>query len=163
EPADAGQLATLSASGNGAAGPAAAKREILSRLRKTLADNQDLIRERQPPLVRNCCGYYLRDVLTTAGLNLPRLLVGSEGTLGLFTAATLHTAPLPANRGAVLLLFGNLDNAIAAVQAVADQQPSACDLLDRRLLSLGREADEPFEAWIPKEAEAGLLVEQTGY
>src|SRR5690606_34064920 len=63
----------------------------------------------------------------------------------------------------VLLLFGNLDQAIAAVQAVAEQQPSACDLLDRRLLSLGREADERFEAWIPKEAEAGLLLEQTGY
>jgi FAD/FMN-containing dehydrogenase/Fe-S oxidoreductase len=165
EPADADQLAALSAGPGTTDADRAnlAKREILSRLKKTLADNHELIRERQPALIRNCCGYYLRDVLTSAGLNLPRLLVGSEGTLGLFTAATLHTAPLPAHRGAVLLLFGNLDAAIAAVQAVAEQQPSACDLLDRRLLSLGREADERFEAWIPKEAEAGLLVEQTGY
>ena len=154
EPADAEQLSALAGNpddsdvvdGN------VAKREILSRLRKVLSDHKDLIRERQPPLIRNCCGYHLRGVLTATGVNVPRLLVGSEGTLGLCTAATLHTAPLPPHRGATLLLFGNLDAAIAAVQAVADQQPSACDLLDRRLLSLGREADERFEAWVPKEA-----------
>ena len=36
-------------------------------------------------------------------MNVARLLVGSEGTLGLFTAATLHTSPLPTCRGVELL------------------------------------------------------------
>lgn len=139
------------------------KREILSRLKKLLQDHRELIDERQPPGVRNCSGYFLRGVLAADRLHLHRLLVGSEGTLGLFTGATLHTAPLPAYRGVALLLFGDLESAIEAVQVLAEQQPSACDLLDRRLLSLGREADERFERWIPKTAEAGLLVEQTGY
>lgn len=140
-----------------------AKRSIVSRLTRLLRDNEALIRERQPPLLRNCAGYSLRSVLSRDDLNLPRLLVGSEGTLGIFTEATLHTSPLPAHRGVALLLFGQLESAIRVVHAIADQQPSACDLMDRRLLSLARESDPRFEALIPKTAEAALIVEQTGF
>lgn len=140
-----------------------AKRSIISRLTRVLRDNDAMIRERQPPLIRNCAGYSLRSVLSRDDFNLPRLLVGSEGTLGIFTEATLHTSPLPAHRGAALLLFGQLESAIRVVHAIADQQPSASDLLDRRLLSLAREADPRFESIIPKNAEAALLIEQTGF
>lgn len=141
----------------------AVKRNLVSRLSKLLADNELLIRERQPALIRNCCGYMLRGVLSETHLNLPRLLVGSEGTLGMWTAATLHTAPLPAHRGVVLLLFGQLEGAIRSVQQIAQQQPSACDLMDRRLLTLAREADPRFQELISPAAEAALIVEQTGY
>ncbi len=141
----------------------AVKRNLVSRLSRLLEDNHHLIQERQPSLIRNCCGYMLRGVLSDTHLNLPRLLVGSEGTLGLWTAATLHTAPLPAQRGVVLLLFGQLEGAVRSVQQIARQQPSACDLLDRRLLTLAREADPRFQALISPAAEAALLVEQTGF
>ncbi len=140
----------------------AVKRNLISRLTKLLADNDGLIRERQPALIRNCCGYMLRGVLSETHFNMPRLLVGSEGTLGLWTAATLHTAALPAHRGVILLLFGQLDGAVRSVQQIARLQPSACDLLDRRLLTLAREADPRFQELISPAAEAALLVEQTG-
>ncbi len=142
---------------------ARARREVVSRLSQLLRENEQLIHERQPPLMRNVSGYHLRTVMTPDSLNLPRLLVGSEGTLALFTAATLNTAPLPAQRGVALLLFGQLESAIRTVQAINDQQPTACDLLDRRILSLAREADPEFERLIPNSAEAGLIVEQTGF
>lgn len=137
--------------------------ELAGKLAQLIRSNADLIQERQPPLLRNCAGYYLRTVLQNQELRFPRLLVGSEGTLALVTGATLHTMPLPAHRGCVLLLFGNLENAIQAVQGIADKQPSACDLLDRRLLTLAREADDRFARLIPATTEAALLVEQTGY
>jgi len=139
------------------------KRTIISKLAKLLTDHSELIRERQPALPRNTSGYYLRGVLTAEHLSAPRLLVGSEGTLGLFTSATLHTMPLPAHRGVVLLLFGQLEAAVRAVQEIAPQQPSACDLLDRRLLTLAREADSSFAELISPAAEAALIVEQTGF
>src|SRR5262249_7211456 len=62
-----------------------------------------------------------------------------------------------------LLLFGQLESAIRAVQAISSLQPSACDLLDRRLLSLARESDRRFAELIPPAAEAALIVEQTGF
>ena len=138
------------------------KRNVISKLAKILKDNRELIEQKQPPLVRNCSGYYLRGVLGGEQLHMPRLLVGSEGTLGLFTEATLHTSPLPNHRGVVLLLFGELEAAIRTVHAVSGQQPSACDLLDRRLLSLAREADPRFAKIISPAAEAALLVEHIG-
>lgn len=152
--------------GNGAdsaAGENRAARELVSQLAHLLNENAALIVQRQPPLIRNRCGYYLRGVLEQNRLRLARLLVGSEGTLGLFTAATLYTAPLPAHRGVVLLLFGNLEAAVRAVQAISQHEPSACDLLDRRLLTLAREADVRFRELIPQQAEAALIVEQTGF
>ncbi|MBL8850993.1 MAG: FAD-binding protein [Planctomycetaceae bacterium] len=139
------------------------KHELVGRLGRLLRQHEALIRERQPPLMRNTSGYHLRTVLSGNTVNLPRLLVGSEGTLALFASATLDTAPLPAQRGVALLLFGQLESAIRTVQAVNDQQPTACDLIDRRLLSLARDADPGFAAIIPKAAEAGLIVEQTGF
>jgi len=143
--------------------PERVRHELLHRLAQLLEVNSQLIHDRQPPLLRNCAGYHLRTLMHRQELNLPRLIVGSEGTLAMCTSATLHTSPLPAHRGAVLLLFGALESAIRAVQGITEQQPSACDLLDRRLLSLAREEDERFETLIPAAAEAALLVEQTGY
>ncbi|HUG92793.1 MAG TPA: anaerobic glycerol-3-phosphate dehydrogenase subunit C [Planctomycetaceae bacterium] len=139
------------------------KRTIVSKLAKLLSDNERLIREKQPPLVRNTSGYYLRGVLARGTLHLPRMLIGSEGTLAVFTAATLHTSPLPRHRAVVLLLFGQLEGAIRTVQQVAKLQPTACDLLDRRLLTLARDADPRFAKLISPAAEAALLVEQKGF
>lgn len=142
---------------------AASRRSLLSRLAPLLEENRELINEYQPPMIRNVCGYNLRGVLRRDRVNLNRLLVGSEGTLGLFTGATLHTSPLPAHRGVALLLFSELSQAVAAVQLIALKEPTACDLLDRRLLSLGRDADPRFAELIPQTAEAALLVEHSGY
>lgn len=143
------------------------KRTIISKLSKLLADNQQLILDRQPPMIRNAAGYFLRNVLqhdaaSNGFVNLPKLLVGSEGTLGLFTSVTLQTMPLPAHRAGVLVLFGQLEGALSSVQKISEQQPSACDLMDRRLLSLAREADPRFHSLISAAAEAALIVETTG-
>lgn len=139
------------------------QQELARSLAYLLETHATLIQERQPPLLRNSAGYYLRSVLQDQIVHLERLIVGSEGTLALVTEATLHTVPLPSQRGCMLLLFGSLEAAIRAVHKISEQQPSACDLLDRRLISMAREADRWFEELIPPTAEAALLVEQTGY
>ena len=61
------------------------RRGLVSRLARLLSENESLIREKQPPIPRNCSGYFLRGVLSRTHLNAARLLIGSEGTLGLFT------------------------------------------------------------------------------
>ncbi|MEZ6066263.1 MAG: FAD-linked oxidase C-terminal domain-containing protein [Planctomycetaceae bacterium] len=139
------------------------QRIAVSRLAHLLKENRDLILQRQPGLIRNCAGYHLRGLLADEHVNVPRLLVGSEGTLGMFASATLHTIPIPPHRGVALLLFGRMDVALDSVQRLVEQQPSACDLIDRRLLSLGRDADARFERIIPQTAEAALIIEQTAY
>lgn len=142
--------------------PATRKADLLERLAAILQEHEAAIAQFQPPLLRNSAGYMLRGVRHGQLLDLPRLLVGSEGTLGLFTEATLYTMPLPAHRAAALLMFGTLDQAIQAMQLLLPLEPSACDLLDRRLLSLGRGADARYHDLILPEAEGGLILEFTG-
>ncbi len=81
--------------------------------------NAEVIRDSASRGTRfNRCGYLLHDVLDAEHLDLARLLVGSEGTLGLVTEIVLRTIPLPAGRSAALFGFGGLD---AALRAVAKQ------------------------------------------
>jgi Fe-S oxidoreductase len=82
--------------------------------------------------------------------------------LALITEATVATQPLPKHRGVALLLFERLDSAAKAVMEILPLEPAACDLMDRRHLSLARESTVQYDLLIPAETEAALLVEQEG-
>ncbi|MCA9064984.1 MAG: FAD-binding protein [Planctomycetaceae bacterium] len=143
--------------------PATRRLEIQERLSALLLEHDALIRQAQPLMLRNTSGYMLRGVRDGMTLDFPRLLTGSEGTLALFTEATLHTMPLPAHRAVALYMFGAMEQAVHAMQLILPLEPSACDLLDRRILSLGRNADEQLRSFISADAEAGLIVEFPGH
>jgi len=67
-----------------------------------------------------------------AGYDLKRLLVGSEGTLGVITQATLRLIPLPAHRALFLAGFDSLRGGLDGVLAVLrEMTPSACEYLER--------------------------------
>jgi FAD/FMN-containing dehydrogenase len=117
------------------------------------------IDERRPRSLVNRSGYHLHDLQNDDGIDLARLLVGSEGTLALVTEAVLGTVPLPRHVANVLLFFTSLDNAAAAAAELSTQPLRACDLMDRRHLSL---ALDRHEFMIPADAEAVLLVEREG-
>ncbi len=121
-----------------------------------------LIAQHQPRSLLNRCGYQLTDVVGESYVNVPHLLCGSEGTLALITEATLATQPLPRHRGVAMLLFDRLESAAQAVPEILAFKPGACDLLDRRHLSLARETSPEFDALIPPDTEALLLVEYAG-
>ncbi len=139
--------------------PAGRLREIAEQVCALLERNAELVRRYRPRTPYNRCGYLLHDVLTPGYLDLARLLVGSEGTLALFTEAILRTIPLPAGRSLVLFGFDSLDAAIRASQRALPSRPAACELIDRRLVTLARGRDLDMKALIPAEAEAVLLVE----
>jgi FAD/FMN-containing dehydrogenase/Fe-S oxidoreductase len=139
-----------------------AKRDLIDRMVTLLTENADVIRDNQPKGPLRRCGYNLADVLTADYLDMPGLMAGSEGTLGLITEATLATQALPKRRGVALLLFETLEKAARAAAEIVAAQPSACDLMDRRHLSLAREGEIRFDLLIPPETEALLLVEFEG-
>lgn len=107
-------------------------------------------------------GYRLCGALADGYLDVPRLLSGSEGTLALITEATLATEPLLRYRGTALLLFDSLEKAARTALELTRYDLSACDLMDRRHVTLVREEDIRFDLLVPREAEAVLLVEQEG-
>jgi FAD/FMN-containing dehydrogenase/Fe-S oxidoreductase len=138
------------------------RREIVKRLAELIEREQALIRAHQPKAWVNRCGYHLYDVLQDGQLDLARLLVGSEGTLALISQCTLKTEPIPKQRGLALLFFDRLESAAQAAGEASSLGLVACDLIDRRIISLARDLDDRYSRAIPREAEAMLVVEQHG-
>jgi FAD/FMN-containing dehydrogenase/Fe-S oxidoreductase len=133
--------------------------DIIASVTELLRTNAELIAVSRPRTPFDRCGYRLFDALGPGGLDLTRVLVGSEGTLAFFSEAELRTEPLPGGRSAVLLGFDSLDAALRAAGHARPLDPSACDLLDRRLLTLTRGQSPEMAKLIPASAEAVLLVE----
>ena len=67
--------------------------------------------------------------------------------------------PLPGGRSLVLLGFDSLEAALRAGQLALPSNPAACELIDRRLLTLARSHSAEVKAILPAEAEAVLLIE----
>jgi glycolate oxidase len=95
------------------------------------------------------------------GLDLTGLLVGSEGTLGVVTEATVRLLPLPEAVRTTLAIFSSVEAASAAVSELIGRGivPSALELMDRLALSA---IEAAFHAGYPPEAGAVLLVEVDG-
>lgn len=133
--------------------------DIVSSLATLLEQHAGLIQSCQPRTPYNRCGYRIQDVLDGEQVDLRRLLVGSEGTLGLFTEAVLRTLPLPGGRAVVLLGFSSLESALRVARLSLPSGPAACELIDRRLLRLARGNDATVASLIPAATETVLLVE----
>ncbi len=73
-----------------------------------------------------------RSVKQSSGYDLLHLFVGSEGTLGVITEATLKLYPVPAYMSAVLAHFADVDSAVEAIVAVRGSglEPAALELID---------------------------------
>ncbi len=93
-----------------------------------------------------------------AGYDLTGLVVGSEGTLGVVTAAYLRLVPAPDPALTALATFDSLDAAVRGVLAVrADRhRPALLEFLDRAsVLAVQEVGDFGF----PADCEAALLVQ----
>ena len=99
-----------------------------------------------------------RNVKDTAGYSLTHLFVGSQGTLGIITEATLRLRPLPGPRATMLAFFASLGAAGDAVARLtrAGIVPVTLELLDQETILA---VDDAHSLGLDREAAAMLLVE----
>lgn len=72
-----------------------------------------------------------RTIKDVAGYDLKRLFVGSEGTLGIITEATLRLRPPPPHAETIVATFDSLQQAGAAVsRIVSGMRPAVLELMD---------------------------------
>ncbi len=127
--------------------------EIYRRVDSLIIDNSALIRQSQPNTSKNSAGYALSKVKGRDGsFDLSKLIVGSQGTLGLVTEATLKTAEYNPDTTLIVGYFDDLEKAGAAVLQLQKLKPSAMEIVDIHLLDFVRKnKPETLEGLMPED------------
>jgi glycolate oxidase len=96
-----------------------------------------------------------------AGYDLTRLYVGSEGTLGVITEATLKLIPIPESKKTMLALYQDIDAAAKTVSTIIANKiiPSTLEFLDQPTLKV---VEDFAQIGLPTNVKAVLLIEQDG-
>jgi len=170
------ELATLLA-GEGVGGRA------FARVLPLLEENRGVIADSMPRVLKNCSGYRVETVLDDGSargaswrtglggatqrhatpddptVNLQKLFVGSEGTLGLVTEATLNLVPLPGRRAIGMAYFPSVFAAGEAVFPILDLKPTSIEIMDSNFLRFVRANNSKIDAMLPTVVDTALLVE----
>ncbi|HTB01299.1 MAG TPA: FAD-linked oxidase C-terminal domain-containing protein [Bradyrhizobium sp.] len=121
------------------------------------------IAEKFPKVQRRVGGYNLDALVPrNAANNMAHLLVGSEGTLAFTTQVELKLWPIIRNKVLGVCHFGSFYEAMDAAQHLVKLRPIAVELVDRTMLSLGRDIEmfKPIIATAVRgDPDAVLIVE----
>ena len=100
-------------------------------------------------------------IKSVTGYDLTRLIVGSEGTLGIITRLLLKLIPLPQTVGTMLVGFPEITTAAKAVARIMSSRvtPSTLEFIDRTAVECVKDY---ISEDIPAEVAALLLIEVDG-
>lgn len=103
-----------------------------------------------------------RNFKSDYGYDLTRILVGSEGTLGLVTKITLRIVPKPFAKSTMLAIYNTVGDASRTVAEIvaAGIIPTTLEMMDNLLINT---ADEHVGLGLPRDAGALLIIEVDGY
>lgn len=95
------------------------------------------------------------------GYDLTKLMVGSEGTLGIVTKIILKLLPLPEATKTMLAVFSDMRDAAATVSRIISSRiiPSTLEFMDKNSISC---VDDYASMGLPADIEALLLIEVDG-
>lgn len=120
--------------------------------------NQQVIQQGTPRHWRRCGGYNIDRLLPAdvdgvnfhpllhrdERFNLAKLICGAEGTLAVMTEVKLGLVDVPKKTAVAVIHFDNRRDALDAVPAILEMNPSAVEMLDQMQMRLCREAPNYF-------------------
>ncbi len=121
------------------------------------------IEKRYPKILRRVGGYNLNEFADPSKpVNLSKLMVGSEGTLGIVLEAKLKLVPLPKAKAVMVITFADLLESLAASPVILKHSPSAIEVMDKAILDHTRQnqaLDKIRNEFIAGDPAATLCVE----
>ena len=121
------------------------------------------INDRFPRVLRRVGGYNLDEFITPGQpFNLTKLIVGSEGTLGVVLEARINLVPLPQAKAVLVIQFADLLDALEATPLILRHGPSAVEVMDKFILDHTRQSpalDAIRRGFIEGDPAALLCVE----
>lgn len=102
-----------------------------------------------------------RTVKNVTGYDLTRLLVGSEGTLGIITEITVRLIPKPKATQTALAIYDSIDDAARTVTSIIYEGilPATLELMDQTTIEC---VENYLKIGLPVDAQAVLLIEVDG-
>lgn len=111
--------------------------EIYRAVDGLICDNTKLLDDNRIYINNNNAGYDLWRVKQPDGsFDLTPLFVGSQGTLGIVSEATLETEPYNPQSNLIVGFFDNIENAGEAINKIRKLQPCSLEIVDGNLLAL---------------------------
>lgn len=100
-------------------------------------------------------------IKNVTGYDLTKLLIGSEGTLGIITEATLRLIPKPLATKTAMVIFDDLYTAGKSISKILTSgvRPSKMEILDHNALN---KVEDYAGLDLPRDAAAILLIEVDG-
>jgi len=144
--------------------------EIARALYSILKGKEDIISKGYPKVKKNSSGYRLDRVLCPDGIDLAKLFVASEGTLGIVVRARLKIIDIPRYRALALLAFNSTyDASLYASSIPSTLKPSSIELIDKSVIRLVNQRDiqhldpDHYNVNIDTNVNSLLFVEFDGY
>jgi len=145
-------------------------RRIAAEVETALRDGAPEFLPEAPLANKNSCGYDLwgawkpGDVISSIGPRFDplRLIVGSEGTLGVVTEVTVRLVPKPVATAAALLYFASWEDATQSVLEARRLGASAIEAMDHTFLAFVRADRADLRGLIPDRFDSAILVEFEG-
>jgi FAD/FMN-containing dehydrogenase/Fe-S oxidoreductase len=99
------------------------------------------IERRFPRVLRRVGGYNLDEFIKAdRPFNLAKLMVGSEGTLGVVLSAKVNLVPLPKAKAVLAIQFASLLESLTATPLILRHGPSAVEVMDKSILDYTRQS-----------------------
>ncbi len=109
-------------------------------VRQLAEELRDEVERRYPKVLRRVGGYNLDEFTDPARpFNLAKMMVGSEGTLGVVLEAKLKLVPLPKQKSVLAIQFHDLLEALEATPVILKHGPSAIEVMDKFILDHTKE------------------------
>ena len=104
-------------------------------VRRLVSEHAVEIKRRYPKILRRVGGYNLDEfVEPDRPFNLAKLMIGSEGTLGVVLEAKVNLVPLPAAKAVLVIQFADLLESLSATPLILRHKPSAVEVMDKFIL-----------------------------
>src|SRR5262245_57139419 len=99
------------------------------------------VEQRFPRVLRRVGGYNLDEFIRDdRPFNLAKLMVGSEGTLGVVLSAKVNLVPLPKAKAVLAIQFTSLLESLSAAPLILRHRPSAVEVMDKSILDFTRQS-----------------------